>query len=87
MGAYHIVVNPTKRQYLDPGRFDEGIKLRSVLHGEFCVDALKLLIADSYLAQGMLFKKPRRRWSLEGVGSETPLSWPATKAVRQIQRV
>ncbi|HJT30518.1 MAG TPA: hypothetical protein VJ783_00520 [Pirellulales bacterium] len=66
MGAYHIVVNPTKRQFLDPGRFDEGKKLGSVLHGVFCVDALKLLIADSFLAQGTRVSKPRNPWSLEG---------------------
>ena len=26
MGAYFLVVNPAKRQYLDPGRFGEAIK-------------------------------------------------------------
>ena len=33
MGAYFLVVNPAKRQYLDPGRFGEAIKFSSVLPG------------------------------------------------------
>lgn len=48
MGAYFLIVNPAKRQYLDPGRFGESVKFTSVLHGEYCLRALKLLIADSF---------------------------------------
>lgn len=48
MGAYFIVVNPAKKQYLDPNRFGEGNKFTSVLRGEFCLRALKLLISDCF---------------------------------------
>ncbi len=46
MGAYYLVVNPVKRQYIDPARFGEAIKFRSVLEGGRCIRALKLLITD-----------------------------------------
>jgi hypothetical protein len=48
VGAYFLVVNPAKRQYLDPSRFGEPIKFRAVLRGDYCLQALKLLIADCY---------------------------------------
>jgi hypothetical protein len=48
MGTYFLVVNPTKRQYIDPARFGEAIKFRAVLRGDYCLYALKLLICDSY---------------------------------------
>ncbi len=48
MGAYFLVVNPAKRQYLDPARFGEGIKFSSVLRGDHCIQALKLLFADCF---------------------------------------
>ena len=35
MGAYFKVVNPAKRQYLDPGWFGEGEKFSSVLRGDY----------------------------------------------------
>jgi hypothetical protein len=46
MGAYYLVVNPAKRQYMDPAQFGEAIKFRSVLEGGHCIRALKLLITD-----------------------------------------
>jgi hypothetical protein len=48
MGAYFLIVNPAKRQYLDPSRFGEAIKFSAVLRGDYCVQALKLLIADCF---------------------------------------
>lgn len=48
MGAYFLVVNPAKRQYLDPSRFGEEIKFSNVLCGPYCIRALKLLIADRF---------------------------------------
>ena len=48
MGAYFLVVNPTKRQYLDPARFGEAIKFSGLLRGDYCLQALKLLIADCF---------------------------------------
>lgn len=48
VGAYFLVVNPTKRQYLDPGRFGEPVKFSNVLAGDYCLRALKLLIADCF---------------------------------------
>jgi hypothetical protein len=48
MGAYFIVVNPAKREFLDPSRFGEGIKFSVVLTGDHCLLALKLLIADCF---------------------------------------
>ncbi|MFO0958350.1 MAG: hypothetical protein U0800_13125 [Isosphaeraceae bacterium] len=48
MGAYFLVVNPARMQYLDPSRFGEGIKASSVLRGDFCIRALKLLVMDCY---------------------------------------
>jgi hypothetical protein len=48
MGAYFLVVNPAKQQYLDPDRFGEGIKFSVVLRGDFCLHALKLLISDCF---------------------------------------
>ncbi|HZV05970.1 MAG TPA: hypothetical protein VE999_12900 [Gemmataceae bacterium] len=47
MGAYYLVVNPAKRQYLDPARFGEAIKFQGVLEGGHCIRALKLLIVDN----------------------------------------
>jgi hypothetical protein len=46
MGDYYLVVNPVKRQYLDPARFGEAIKFHSVLEGGRCIRAFELLIAD-----------------------------------------
>lgn len=48
VGMYFLVVNPAKRQYLDPGRFGEANKFSGLLRGEFCLHALKLLIADCF---------------------------------------
>lgn len=48
MGTYYLVVNPARRQYLDPGRFGEGVKYHSALNGGHCLLALKLLICDRY---------------------------------------
>ncbi len=48
MGAYFLVVNPTKRQYLDPARFGEASKFWGLLRGDHCLRALKLLIADCF---------------------------------------
>jgi hypothetical protein len=50
VGNYFIVVNPAKRQYIDPARFGEAIKFRAVLRGDHCLLALKLLICDRYEA-------------------------------------
>jgi hypothetical protein len=46
MGASFLVVNPAKRQYLNPARFGEGNKFSPVLRGCHCIQALKLLISD-----------------------------------------
>lgn len=46
MGTCFLVVNPAKRQYLDPARFGEGNKFRAVLRGDYCLHALKRLISD-----------------------------------------
>ncbi len=56
MGAYFLVVNPSKRQYLDPARFGEGIKSSSVLRGEYCLLALKLLISDCFKRNETAFR-------------------------------
>ena len=56
MGAYFLVVNPAGRQYLNPSRFGEGIKASSVLHGDFCIRALKLLIMDCYCRDTTSFR-------------------------------
>jgi hypothetical protein len=56
MGAYFLVVNPARRQYLDPGRFGEGIKYASVLRGDYCIQALKLLVADCYQRKATSFR-------------------------------
>ena len=55
MGAYFLVVNPAKRQYLDPGRFGEPIKFSNVLAGAHCLRALKLLIEDCFRPEGTSF--------------------------------
>ncbi len=56
MGAYFLVVNPAKRQYLDPGRFGEPVKFSNVLAGAHCLRALKLLIADCFRPAGASFR-------------------------------
>ena len=48
VGAYFLVVNPTRRQYLDPARFGEAIKFAGVLRGEFRLYVLKLLVSDCF---------------------------------------
>jgi hypothetical protein len=56
VGAYFLVVNPTKRQYLDPGRFGEAIKFSALLRGDYCLQALKLLIADCFPCKPRSFR-------------------------------
>jgi hypothetical protein len=56
VGAYFLVVNPAKRQYLDPGRFGEPVKFSNVLAGDYCFRALKLLIADCFRREGVSFR-------------------------------
>ena len=56
MGAYFLVVNPTKRQYLDPARFGEAIKFSGLLRGDYCLQALKLLIADCFPRETTSFR-------------------------------
>lgn len=46
MGVYYLVVNPLKREYLDPRRFGSGTKFGNLFAGDPCSDALKRLIAD-----------------------------------------
>jgi hypothetical protein len=48
VGAYFLVVNPVRRQYLDPARFGEAVKFPSVLRGDHCMGSLKLLVADCF---------------------------------------
>lgn len=48
MGTYFLVVNPAKRQYIDPARYGEAIKFPAVLRGDYCLPALKLLICDRF---------------------------------------
>jgi hypothetical protein len=48
VGAYFLVVNPVRRQYLDPARSGEGVKFSSVLRGDHCIGSLKLLVADCF---------------------------------------
>lgn len=55
MGAYFLVVNPARRQYLDPSRFGEANKFSTVLFGDHCVQALKLLVADVYRRDAVSF--------------------------------
>lgn len=55
MGAYFLIVNPAKRQYLDPGRFGEAIQFRGVLRGDHCVQALKLLVSDCFRRDASAF--------------------------------
>lgn len=52
MGVYYKIVNPAKRQFLDPGVFGEGVKFSSVLQGKHSTFALKMLIADTHLSSG-----------------------------------
>ena len=56
MGSYFLVVDPAKRQYLDPGRFGEPIKFSNVLAGAHCLRALKFLIADCFRPEGTSFR-------------------------------
>jgi hypothetical protein len=56
VGAYFLVVNPAKRQYLDPGRFGEAIKFSGLLRGDYCLHALKLLIADCFPRKARSFR-------------------------------
>ncbi len=56
MGAYFLIVNPTKRQYLDPSRFGEGIKFSSVLRGDHCLLAMKLLVSDCFRRDATSFR-------------------------------
>ena len=46
MGVYYLIVNPAKRQYLDPCRFGEGIKFHNLLGGGHSTLALKYLITE-----------------------------------------
>ncbi len=48
MGTYYLVVNPVRRQYLNPARFGEAVKFSSVLRGDYCIASLMLLVADCF---------------------------------------
>ena len=72
MGAYFLIVNPAKRQYLDPYRFGEGVKFSSVLRGDHCLRALKLLVADCFRPKPTSFR---------GAWLGDPSSSPATITV------
>jgi hypothetical protein len=56
VGAYFLVVNPVKRQFLDPDRFGESSKFSTVLRGGYCIQALKLLIADCFRQESNSFR-------------------------------
>jgi hypothetical protein len=56
VGTCFIVVNPAKRQYLDPMRFGEGMKYSVVLRGDYCLSALQLLISDVYKRDATSFE-------------------------------
>lgn len=48
MGEYHYIVNTRKRQYLDPNRFQDGLKLREFgSSGCGTMLGLAVLLADS----------------------------------------
>jgi len=47
MGQYYIVVNVDKKEYLDPLKFNDGLKLLEITGGHsFTLSALALLLAD-----------------------------------------
>jgi hypothetical protein len=46
MGVYYLIVNPTKREYLDPARFGGGVKFHNLLSGGHSTLALKHLICE-----------------------------------------
>jgi hypothetical protein len=56
VGAYFLVVNPAKRQYLDPARFGEASKFSGVLQGDYCLLALKFLISDCFPQDAEAFR-------------------------------
>ena len=56
VGAYFLVVNPAKRQYLDPARFGEAAKFSGLLRGDYCLQALKLLISDCFQRDAAAFR-------------------------------
>jgi hypothetical protein len=56
VGAYFLIVNPVKQQYLDPARFGEAIKFSGLLRGDYCLHALKLLISDCFQQKESSFR-------------------------------
>ena len=56
MGTYFLVVNPAKQQYLNPARFGEAIKFAGLLRGDYCVEALKLLLSDCFPGDAVSFR-------------------------------
>ena len=47
MGQYYIVVNVDRKEYLDPLKFNDGLKLLEITGGRsFTLSALALLLAD-----------------------------------------
>ncbi len=66
MGAYYKVVNPVKRQYLDPDYFGEAIKRHSVLRNGVSIQALKCLIMDDQIPDAHRSTQPRNPWDLQG---------------------
>jgi hypothetical protein len=47
MGVFYLIVNPAKKEYLDPYRFGQGAKFVNLLGGGPLTFAVKQLIADS----------------------------------------
>lgn len=47
MGQYFLVVNKTKKQYLDPHRFHDGLKAREFGSGRRTLSALHALLTKS----------------------------------------
>jgi hypothetical protein len=46
VGTSYLIVNPAKREYLEPRRFGEDDKFSNLLRGEHCLLAFKRLLSE-----------------------------------------
>lgn len=51
MGVYYIIVNDTKREFIDPADFDENFKLSGIFQGVHGSAVAKMLCSSSRIVQ------------------------------------
>jgi len=62
MGVDYLIINPSKRQFLDPIDFGESTRWIGLLRGHYCLEALKYLISASHIQHGSELWQRKGTW-------------------------